>query len=206
MATNGTPISNVAAEPLREPPRKSHRCPWWAGRLMASPLRRWLENPDTLLGPFVRPGMAVLDLGSAMGFFSLPVARMVGEHGRVICVDVEPRMIDGLRRRAHRAGLAERIETLVCSEGDLGLAGRVASVDLALAIHVLHEMGDIAGALRQTASVLKRQGRLLVVEPKGHVTTKTFDYELSAAAEAGLSVERRLSLRRRHAALLNKQA
>jgi len=206
MATEDTPIGDSADQPLGEPARKPHRCPWWAGHLMASPLRRWLENPEKLLAPLVQPGMTVLDLGSAMGFFALPVARMVGENGRVICVDVEPRMIDGLLRRARRAGLSERIEPLVCSEDDLGLAGRDGALDLALAIHVLHELGDIPDALRQTASALRRQGRLLVVEPKGHVSAEMFAHELSAARRVGLGVERRLPLWRRHAALLRRDS
>jgi len=66
-------------------------------------------------------------------------------------------------------------------------------------------MGDIPGALRQVASALKRQGRLLLLEPKGHVSAQMFACELSAAQEAGLSLERRLPLRRRHAALASKK-
>ena len=204
MTVNGAP-SHTAVKPLTEPVRRPHRCPWWAGHLLASPLRRWLEDPEKLLAPLVQPGMTVLDLGSAMGFFALPVARLVGENGRVICIDVEPRMIDGLRRRARRAGLSERIETVVCDEGDLGLAGRDGTLDLALAIHVLHELSDIASALRQTASALKEQGRLLVVEPKGHVSAEMFACELSAARLAGFSLERCWPLWRRHVALLKKK-
>jgi cyclopropane fatty-acyl-phospholipid synthase-like methyltransferase len=37
-----------------------------------------------MLGPYVKPGMTVLDVGCGMGFFSIGMARMVGDEGRVI--------------------------------------------------------------------------------------------------------------------------
>ena len=74
---------------VEEKPRDHHVCPWWIGYLIASHLRKLGENPDTILGPLVEPGMTVVDVGCAMGFFSLPLARMVGESGRVLCVDVQ---------------------------------------------------------------------------------------------------------------------
>jgi SAM-dependent methyltransferase len=78
--------------------------PYWVARLFPSnPLRRLLENPMRLLGPHVQAGTTVLDLGCAPGFFTLPLARMVGPASRVIALDVQPRMLRGLQRRARRA-------------------------------------------------------------------------------------------------------
>ena len=78
---------------IEESPRGHHVCPWWVGYLIASPLRKLGENPDTILAPLVEPGMTTVDIGCAMGFFSLPLARMVGGSGRVVCVDVQERML-----------------------------------------------------------------------------------------------------------------
>jgi ubiquinone/menaquinone biosynthesis C-methylase UbiE len=189
---------------LQAPPRRRHRCPGWAGPFMASPLRRLLENPERLLEPWVEPGMTILDVGCATGFFSLPLARMAGGEGRVLCVDVEPRMVKGLVRRAEKAGLRDRIEPILCDEDDLGLAGREGTIDLAVAIHALHELPDIERGLRQIAAALRPGGRLLAVEPRGHVSRATWDYELEVARQIGLAVERRLDLRRRFAAILAK--
>jgi ubiquinone/menaquinone biosynthesis C-methylase UbiE len=172
---------------------------------MASPIRRLMESPERLLGPWVAPGMTVLDVGTGMGFFSLPLARMVGEKGRVLCVDVEPRMVKGLVRRAIRAGLVSRIEPIVCAEDDLGLSAHAGSVDLAVVIHSLHEMPDIEHALRQIADSLKPGGRLLVIEPRGHVSPRTWEYELAAARRVGLDVVRRPGLRRRYGVLLERR-
>jgi SAM-dependent methyltransferase len=186
------------------PPRHPHRCPGWAAPFMASPLRRLLENPEKLLGPWVEPGMTILDVGCATGFFSLPLARMTGEEGRVLCVDVEPRMVKGLVRRATKANLIDRIEPILCGEDDLGLSGHAGAVDLAVAIHALHELPDIEHGLRQIAAALKPGGRLLVIEPAGHVPREAWDFELGAARGVGFTVARQLSLRRRYGALLDK--
>jgi ubiquinone/menaquinone biosynthesis C-methylase UbiE len=186
------------------PPRHAHRCPAWAGPFMASPLRRLLENPEKLLAPWVEPGMTVLDVGCATGFFSLPLARMTGPTGRVVCVDVEPRMVTRLLRRATKARLINRIEPIVCGENDLGLSGREATVDLAVAIHSLHELPDIERGLRQIAVVLKPGGRLLLIEPRGHVSAATWTHELDVARVLGFSVRQPLDLWRRHAVLLQK--
>ena len=59
-------------------------CPWWAGYILASPLRRLIQDPRSLLAPYVHPGMTVLEPGPGMGFFTLELARLVGPAGRVI--------------------------------------------------------------------------------------------------------------------------
>jgi hypothetical protein len=66
-------------------------------------------------------------------------------------------------------------------------------------------MHDIEGALRQIAGALKARGRLLLIEPKGHVSREAWEFELEATGRAGLSVARPLSLRRRWATLLEKR-
>jgi ubiquinone/menaquinone biosynthesis C-methylase UbiE len=140
-----------------------------------------------MLQPFVRRGMTVLEPGCGMGFFSLPLARMVGSEGRVICVDLQQKMIDGLRRRARRAGALERIETVVCGPQDLGVSRWTGQVDLALAIHVVHEVPDAARLLAQVHAALRDGGRLLIIEPKGHVTPARFDTTIAAAEAAGFT-------------------
>jgi predicted methyltransferase len=85
-------------------------CPWWAGYFLINPLRRLTQDPAALLAPYVHGGMTVLEPGPGMGFFTLELARLVGPSGRVIAAEVEPRMIEVLKRRAKKAGLAGRID------------------------------------------------------------------------------------------------
>ncbi len=78
--------------------------------MLLSPLRKRRVNPAGLVRPYICKGMTVLDLGCAMGFFSLPMAELAGPAGRVICVDLQKRMIAGLERRA-RKGVCSIVST-----------------------------------------------------------------------------------------------
>jgi len=122
-------------------------CPYWVGYLLLNPLRRLVHNPDKILAPHVSSGMTVLDIGSAMGFFTLPLARLVGPHGKVISVDVQERMLNILQNRAQKAQLAERIVTRGCEPISLGLADFYGQIDFALAFAVVHEVLDVSTSL-----------------------------------------------------------
>jgi SAM-dependent methyltransferase len=161
-------------------------CPWWLGWLLVSPLRRIVHDPAALLAPFVREGMTVLEPGPGMGFFTLEAARRVGPRGRVVAVDLQPRMLAGLRRRAARAGLAERIEARESNGDVLGIADLAGKVDLALALWMVHEVPDAGRFFGEVRAALAPGGRVLVVEPRGHVTEVAFGESLAAAARAGL--------------------
>jgi len=179
-------------------------CPWWVGYLLASPLRRLFHDPVKILSPHVTRGMTVLDLGCAMGFFSLPMAEMLGPGGRVVCVDLQERMIRTLKKRATRAGVSDRIETRLCQAGSLGLHDLSNMIDFALAFAVLHEVPDVRTLLAEIRSLLRPGGRLLIGEPRGHVGRAAFETTLAAATEAGLSLRERPEVKRTHAALLER--
>lgn len=179
-------------------------CPWWLGYLLASPLRRWMEDPSRILTPHVRAGMTVLEPGPGMGFFTLDLARLVGPSGRVVAPEMQPRMIAGLKRRAARAGLAGRVEARQVPSQTLGVDDLAGSVDFALVYAVVHEMPDAARFFQEAAAALKPGARLLLAEPAGHVKSAEFEEELVLAARAGLEVEERPRIRRSHGALLKK--
>ncbi|MFH1844564.1 MAG: methyltransferase domain-containing protein [bacterium] len=185
--------------------RKSHRvCPWWIGYLLASPLRRLFENPNSILAPHVKPGMTVLDLGCAMGFFTLPLARLVGPRGRVVGVDVQERMIETLAGKIHRQKLDRIIETRICAPERLGLDDLAGIVDFALAYHVVHEVPDQERFFLDIAETLRPDGRLLLAEPSGHVSDEELDTELELARWAGLTVQQRDRNRRSTVVLFGK--
>jgi len=182
----------------------THVCPWWLGYFLASPLRRLVENLDKLLDRLITPGMTVLDVGCAMGFFTLPAARMVGASGHVIAVDIQPRMISALKRRAKRRGLLDRIDTRVGTEQGLGLSDLEGKVDLVLAIHMVHEVPDRDFLMRELSQVVKNTGKMLVVEPKGHVNANEFAETVAAAERAGFRAIDGSAVKRGHSRLFVK--
>jgi ubiquinone/menaquinone biosynthesis C-methylase UbiE len=163
-------------------------CPVWIGYLLASPLRRLAHNPEKILGPFVKPGAAVLEIGPGMGFFTLPMARMTGPAGKVVCVDIQAGMLARLKRRAQKAGLADRVETRLCTADSLGIDDMAGRIDLALAFAVVHEVPDRAGLFRQIHQGLRPGGSCLVAEPKGHVKQEDFRQMISTVQGLGFDV------------------
>ena len=182
-----------------------HVCPVWLGYILASPLRKLSQNPQKILEPYVEKGMTALDVGCAMGFFSLPLAELVGPDGKVICVDLQEKMVRSLDRRGRRAGLGDRIETHVCRKDSLGLDHVREEVDFALLFAVVHEVPDPPRLFSEIHRMLKPGGRALVVEPKGYVSSKRFEKSVSIATQNGFEVTQRPEIKRARAALLSKK-
>lgn len=183
----------------------AHRiCPWWLGYLLASPLRRLFYSPADILATYVQEGMMVLEPGPGMGFFTLELARMVGDSGRVVAVDIQPKMLDRLKRRIGEAGLVDRADVRLAQPDSLGLADLAGKVDFVLAFAVVHEMPSACRFFAETSAALKANGRMLLAEPAGHVKSVAFENELREAAQSGLKVESQPVLRRSHAAVLKK--
>ena len=166
----------------------THTCPWWLGYLLASPLRRLIENPTARLAPYVREGMFVLEPGPGMGFFTLELARLVGPQGRVVAVDLQEKMLAELRRRARWAGLADRVETRCCTQDDLGIGDLAGRFDLVVLFHMLHEVSDKDRFLRAVHAALKPGGSVLFVEPRGHVPNGAFQASVARATALGFQV------------------
>lgn len=181
-----------------------HVCPWWMGYFHLGPVRRLLQNPGKILGPYVEPGMKVLDIGPGMGFFTLELAKYVGPEGKVVAIDLQERMIKGLDKRAARTGLADRIDSRVCSSERLGADDLAGSIDLAVAFYVVHEVPDALSLFREVYALLNERGRFFVAEPAGRVTEGEFDELIAAALEMGFTLVERPEIRKSRTALLEK--
>lgn len=182
-----------------------HRvCPWWIGYLLISPLRRWIENPLPLISPHIREGMTLLEPGPGMGFFTLPLAELVGKSGCVVAVDIQPKMIERLKQRAGKTGVLDRIDARISSAERLGIDDLSGKVDFTLAYAMVHELPSSANFFSEISLASKLHAKLLLAEPRGHVNEAAFDAELREAAGAGLKLVERLTIKRSHAALLEK--
>lgn len=180
-------------------------CPVWVGYLLASPVRKLFQNPQKMLSPYVKEGMKVMDIGCAMGFFSLPLAKMVGSNGKVICVDVQKKMIEALEKRAQKAKMSDRIETRICRHNSLDLNDLKEKIDFVLAVAVVHEVPDASAFFSEIYETIKQDGKFLVVEPKGHISEKDFEISVSLAEQNGFQVIDSPQISRSRVVLLGKR-
>jgi ubiquinone/menaquinone biosynthesis C-methylase UbiE len=161
----------------------AHICPWWGGYFIDNRLRRLLHDPEKIVGPYVQPGMTVMDVGCGMGMFSIAMAKMVGEQGWVIAVDLQQKMLDVLWRRAEREGVADRIRLHRCERDRLGVDEKA---DFAVAFAMVHEVRDQRRLLGEIHGCLKAGGKLLVAEPRLHVHGRAFAETVALAEGVGL--------------------
>lgn len=181
--------------------REDAICPWWLAYTFDNPLRRFLHKPDQILGPYVKQGMTAADIGCGMGYFSLAMAQMVGENGKVIAVDIQQKMLDTLRKRAVKRGVAERIRLVKAENDDIGIKE---PVDFVLTFWMVHETGNIPGFLHRVSSILKKDGSVLIAEPRMHVSRRHFEQTLQQAREAGFTATAGPKVRISRSAVLRK--
>jgi ubiquinone/menaquinone biosynthesis C-methylase UbiE len=162
-------------------------CPWWMGYFLIVPLRRFYQSPGKILSPYIKSEMTVLEIGPGMGYFTLPMARMVGGKGKIICVDIQEQMLNGLKRRARRAGMADRITTVKASADSLKIDDFAGQVDFALAFAVVHEVPDQENLFREIYQAMKEGSLLLVSEPTGHSGVESFERTLATAVRQGFA-------------------
>jgi len=180
-------------------------CPVWVGYILANPVRKLFQNPKKILGPYVEEDMIVLDIGCAMGFFSLPLGQMVGPNGKVICVDVQEKMIEVLKKRALKAGVYDRIEARICKQNSLCLNDFVEKIDFALAFAVVHELPDAFAFFSEIYKAIKSGARFLVAEPKYGVSEKDFKKTVSIAVQNDFKVIDRPKVGQTRVVLLRKK-
>jgi ubiquinone/menaquinone biosynthesis C-methylase UbiE len=117
--------------------------------------------------------MTVLELGPGTGYFSIEAGRLLGDGGRLVCLDIQPPMLTDLSERLTAAGVTNAHPVL----GDahhLPLAD--ASVDVAFLVTVLGEIPDRPQGLAELRRVLKPGGTLSITE-----SLTDPDYQLEAA-------------------------
>ncbi|MGO8990358.1 MAG: class I SAM-dependent methyltransferase [bacterium] len=174
-------------------------CPWWLCFTFDNPLRKLLHNPEAILGPYIKPGNNAIDVGAGMGYFSIPMARLVGPAGHVTAVDIQTKMLSALARRAQRQGVSERITTHLASPGSLDHHSKA---DFILAFWMVHEVPDQSSFLTEIHNLLKPDGLFLLVEPIVHVLKKSFFQTLKTAEDVGFFVKENPKIRISHSALL----
>ncbi len=134
-----------------------HGAPW----LLRDSRQREEHCAEMLKALEIRPGQTVCDMGCGNGFYTLQLAKRVGEKGRVLAVDIQPEMLTLLKARAARARL-KNIEPILGTQIDPKLpAGKV---DLILLVDVYHEFSYPEHMLKAMRESLAPKGRIALVE------------------------------------------
>ena len=158
------PLQNRPSAGLADPEQA-----WWFYR----PQRVESEKPEELLDILgIKEGDVVADIGAGPGFFSLRAARRVGPTGKVLAVDVQQEMIDGLQRMASQFAPGNIVPIL----GDVDnprLAGN--SVNVVLVVLAYHEFSHPVDMMRHIYDAMTRDARLLLVEYKAEDTSSQVD-------------------------------
>jgi len=141
---------------------KKFPMPEWMANLIDNPFRRKIQPPDeSALRHGIKPGMQVMEVGPGNGTYTLAAARQIGPEGKLITIDIEPKMIARLNQKIAAEGITN-IEARVANVYALPFDDQ--SFDLIYMITVINEIPDIPRALAEFHRVLKPGGKLVFSE------------------------------------------
>ena len=109
----------------------------------------------------IREGMYVADIGAGQGYYTVRLAPLVGEKGRVLAQDIVPETVSSLARRVHRENL-DNVAVKLGKPEDPMLPDR--SFDRIFMIHMYHEIESPFEFLWHVRADLERGGRVVVVD------------------------------------------
>jgi len=181
--------------------RKNRVCPVEKAGTLDIKIRRWLQNPKKILKPYINEGMTVLDFGCGPGFFSIDMAQMVGNSGRVIAADLQEEMLHKLRKKIEGTELENFITLHKCEEGKIGLSE---NVDFVLAFYIVHEVVNKEALFAEINTIVNPNGQLLIVEPPFHVSKRAFEETIGKAKAAGFAEVKRPQVTFNKAVVLKK--
>ena len=167
---------------------KNRVCPVELAGSLDSKIRRWLQNPQKILSPYIKEGMTVLDVGCGPGFFSIEIAKMVGKSGKVYSADMQEGMLQKIKSKIKGTELENIIELVKCEQDKIIVPEKV---DFILAFYMVHEVPDKERLFEQLKNILNENGKFLIVEPKFfHVSKKEFDLTTGKAEKAGFKASK----------------
>lgn len=161
---------------------RNNVCPAKLAWSLDNIFRKWFHNPAKLLGSLVKENMTVLDVGCGPGLFSIEMAKMVGKSGKVIAADLQEEMLEKLAHKIQGKEVQNIITLHKCEENKIGVLEKV---DFALAFYMVHEVPDRKNFFEELHTIIKSDGKLLVIEPNFHVSKKDFGITIEIAKAAG---------------------
>ena len=165
--------------------RNNRVCPVERAGGLDNRIRRWLHNPQKILGPYVKEGMTVMDVGCGPGLYAIEMALMVGESGKVIAADLQDGMLELVRKKIAGTEVESRVKLHKCEKDTLALSD---DMDFVIAFYMVHELPDQSAFFGEIHAHLKPRGLLLVVEPPFHVSKAEFGETINRAKRVGLEI------------------
>ena len=121
----------------------------------------WQRPAEVVKLMHLQAGQVVADIGAGTGYFLSHLAQAVGPKGRVLALDVEPNMVEYMRRRAHESSLVQ-VEAVAIPPDDPKLAP--GSVDRILIVNTWHHIDRRSAYAAKLAQALKRGGTVWIVD------------------------------------------
>lgn len=124
--------------------------------------------PDEIIKSLpLENGMIVADIGAGSGAFAIPLARIVGDGGKVYAIDINKEVLVKIKRDAKEAGLSNVEIIWADSEVKDGTKLSDNSVDFVLVSNLLFQAEDKKGLVEEIIRILKPKGMIAVIEWKG---------------------------------------
>ncbi len=178
--------------------------PEFMAPIIDNPLRRKIQPPGLLaVRHGLQPGMKVLEVGPGNGTYTFAAARQVGETGKVVAIDIEPKMVERVGARAAREGV-HNVEARLANVYALPFDN--SSFDAIYMVTVIGEIPEPGRAMREFHRVLSPAGTLafseLLLDPDYPLARTT----INLAQAAGFRLKRRYGLGFTYTAVFEKEA
>lgn len=133
----------------------------WLGRFEIESREVYAARDKVLAACAIKPGDCVADIGAGTGFYSRLFSRAVGDRGWVYAIDIAPRFVEHINRKAQQENV-RNLTTVLCAERSITLPPN--SIDLAFICDTYHHFEYPQATLASILTALKPGGSLVVID------------------------------------------
>jgi ubiquinone/menaquinone biosynthesis C-methylase UbiE len=122
----------------------------------------WLPPDEIISHLHIKAGSTIADIGAGTGYFTIPIAKAVGDAGKVFAVDFQKEMLAHIQKKLAGSGSPANIVLVQGDASHTGLAKK--SCDLVFMANLWHELDDHLEVLKESASILHADGILAIID------------------------------------------